>query len=125
MGGAFQSQVQSVLASALQKRVAVVTTTPVTLGTNEPTVYFFNGAAADTINLAAPVAGGPGTGDDGKELTFITITAHAHVVKAASAGTINGADQTATSSAAAGNILKLVAFNGGWWVESNLNFTLS
>jgi hypothetical protein len=87
--------------------------------------FTLGSAGAITITLATPVAGSQQNGgDDGKILLFSTLTAQAHVVTTA-ANKINTNKITATSSAAIGNFLMLVANGGFWWVVSNLNFTLA
>lgn len=123
MGAELQAQVQSVLAGGVQTPSTTLTENT-TLGSNSPALIGIGGTAARTITIEAPVAGGPGVGDDGKELQFVTVTAHAHIVVGPSL-CLNGTDDTATSSAAAANFLTLKALGGVWYVVGNLNFTLS
>jgi hypothetical protein len=87
--------------------------------------YTLGSGAAITVTLPVPKAGPSDQGgDDGKILMFTTATAHAHIVNS-TALAFNGNNDTATSSAAIGNFLMLVANGGVWYVCSNLNFTLS
>lgn len=87
--------------------------------------YTLGSGGAITITLQTPVAGSQAAGgDDGKIAMFSTLTAQAHVVQTA-ANKIQTNKVTATSSAAIGNFLMLVANGGFWWVVSNLNFTLA
>jgi hypothetical protein len=66
------------------------------------------------MTLALPLPGPRSSaGDDGKKLTIIAATAHAHTVSAPADG-INGADDTVTF-AAVGDFVELVASNGVWY----------
>jgi hypothetical protein len=73
--------------------------------------------AAIALTLAAPTPGGPGVGDDGKHLSFMSTTAFAHTVTTP-AGKINGSKLTATFGAAVGNNIELIAYNGVWYVQN-------
>jgi hypothetical protein len=87
--------------------------------------YTLGSGGAITITLQTPVAGSQASGgDDGKVAMFSTLTAQAHVVQTA-ANKIQTNKVTATSSAAIGNFLMMVANGGFWWPVSNLNFTLA
>lgn len=87
--------------------------------------YTLGTGGALTITLQTPVAGAQvNGGDDGKIAMFSTLTAQAHVVQTA-ANKIQTNKITATSSAAIGNFIMLVANGGFWWPVSNLNFTLA
>jgi len=74
----------------------------------------------DAMTLATPVAGT----DDGLELTVVSAGAHAHTITTA-ANKINGADDTATFGAAAGNSITLVAYGGVWYASNLTGVTLS
>jgi hypothetical protein len=83
--------------------------------------------AADALTLAAPVAGQPSAitpGDDGQELTIVAADAFAYTVTAP-ANAINGNKHIATFGAAAGDAIKLVAYNGVWYAEFLNGVTLS
>lgn len=87
--------------------------------------YTLGSGAAITITLQTPTAGSQvNQGDDGKIAIFSTLTAQAHIVQTA-ANKIQTNKVTATSSAAIGNFLMMVANGGFWWPVSNLNFTLA
>jgi hypothetical protein len=87
--------------------------------------YTLGSGAAITITLPTPVAGSQQLGgDDGKVAIFSTLTAQAHIVQTA-ANKIQTNKVTATSSAAIGNFLMMIANGGFWWPVSNLNFTLA
>jgi hypothetical protein len=87
--------------------------------------FTLGSAGAITVTLPTPLAGSQQNGgDDGKILMFSTLTAQAHVVTTA-ANKIQTNKVTATSSAAIGNFLILIANGGFWWAVSNLNFTLA
>lgn len=76
-------------------------------------VVIITAAGAIALTLAAPIAGA----DDGSELTIITDTAQAHTVTNAAPG-FNGAGaggDVATFTAARGNGMQLVAYNGVWY----------
>ena len=73
------------------------------------------GVLADT--LAAPVAGAPGTGDDGVILRFTSTTANAHTITAT--GLLNTGSafvNVATFNANAGASVELMAYNAKWQV---------
>lgn len=74
----------------------------------------------DAMTLATPAAGT----NDGLELTVISTGAHAHTVTTA-ANKINGADDTATFGAAAGNGFTFVAYGGIWYAKNLTGVTLS
>lgn len=81
-------------------------------------------AGVDAVTLATPVAGGQGTGDDGKFLWVFSTTAQAHTVTTAS-NKINGNKHIATFAAAIGNNVLFYAYNGIWWMFSQVGITLS
>lgn len=76
--------------------------------------------SACALTLALPTAGT----DDGKELSVMSTTAFAHTVTTPTNG-LNGADHIATFGSAAGNCIELVAYNGSWWMKSEIGITLS
>jgi len=81
--------------------------------------------SAAALTLAAPPAGAPSTGGmDGAVLEIISTTAFAHTVTTPS-NKINGASHIGTFAAAVANYLRLRAYNGVWYVNGNLNVTLS
>lgn len=67
------------------------------------------GSGVTALTLAAPTSGA----DDGKELTIIAQTTHAHTVTTPAAK-INGAHSVLTF-AAIGDGVKLVAYGGVWY----------
>jgi len=75
---------------------------------------FIGSSGALAMTLVAPTAGLPSAGgDDGKELTIIATTAHAHTVTTP-ANKINANKHIATY-AAVGDAMTLVALNGVWY----------
>lgn len=86
------------------------------------TVFVTKGTAA-ALTIAAPVAGD----DDGKELTIISTTAAAHTVTNTSPGFNNGSTSkdVATFGAAIGNNMVIQAYNGIWYVISQVGVTLA
>lgn len=89
-------------------------------------VLITKGSAA-ALTLGAPTSGAPGTGDDGKELLIFSTTAFAHTITNASPGFNNagGSGDVGTMSAAVGNYLRLIAYNGVWYVVGNVNVTIA
>jgi hypothetical protein len=69
-------------------------------------------AGALAMTLAAPVAGGPGVGDDGKKIYVVAVTAQAHTVTTP-ANKLNGNKSIATY-AAVGDGVEFEAVNGAW-----------
>lgn len=74
---------------------------------------------AGAYTLANPYA-------DGALLIIVSTTAAAHTVTY-TAGFNGGTTSrdVATASAAIGNFLVLVSYNGLWWTAGNLNFTIA
>lgn len=99
-------------------------TTPQVLSTAAPAIpphtphtYVFTRAGVVAATLAAPTAGGPGTGDDGIELEFTSDTANAHTITATGLlDTGSAAVNVATFNANKGASLLLMAYNGRWKV---------
>lgn len=77
-------------------------------------------ATASNMTLAAPVA----TLQDGMTITVINQTAVGHTVTTPSAK-INGLNNTFTCTAAAGNAVTFVAYNGVWYTSSLKTGSLS
>jgi hypothetical protein len=74
-------------------------------------------SAAAVLTLAAPTAGGAGTGDDGKMLVFISATAEAHTVTSTgNFGTGSASVNEATFAADAGAGFAVMAYNAKWLV---------
>lgn len=79
----------------------------------EGTVFLKAGSAA-AMTLVAPTAGLPAAGgDDGRSLTIVSDDANAYTVTTPANG-INGSKHVATWTAAEGNAIKLIAYNGAW-----------
>lgn len=74
------------------------------------------------FTLAQPSPGANPTGQDGAQLEIIALDAEAYTVTTAANG-INGADDTMTASAAIGDTVKLIAFNGVWYVRKTTTGT--
>lgn len=83
----------------------------------------FTRAGVAAFTLADPTAGT----DDGKQLTIIATTAHAHTVTIA--GGLNGAGAAAdvgTFGGAVGDRFSVVAYNGKWWAAgATVNVTFA
>jgi hypothetical protein len=94
---------------------------------------FVTGAAIDAMTLATPVAGygygliAEGLGepkDDGKILLVYSTGAYAHTITTA-ANKINGSKHIATFAGAVGDYIRLIAYNGIWYVLDSNGITLS
>lgn len=79
------------------------------------------GSALGSSTLATPTA----TDHDGYVLTIVATTAHTHSFDFASGKVNGGALTTATFGGAIGDGLTMVAYQGVWYVISNINVTLS
>lgn len=79
--------------------------------------------SAAAITLAAPTSGT----DDFKRLTIISATAFAHTVTQTSPGFDGGgaASDVGTYTAAKGNNIVAIAYQGTWYVQSLRNVTLA
>lgn len=86
------------------------------------TVFITKGTAA-AMTLAAPTS----TTHDGVKITIVSTTAAAHTVTVATAGfnDLGVAGDTGTFGAAKGNGLTVVAYQGDWYVTSNINVTFA
>jgi hypothetical protein len=78
-------------------------------------------AGVAAMTLAAPVAGT----DDGKVLKFSTSTANAHTVTFPSGKINGGANTVATWTAAIGNGMEIIAYQGVWYTISTKGVTIS
>jgi membrane-bound inhibitor of C-type lysozyme len=92
------------------------------IATKNGSVVITKGTAA-ALTLAAPSAGA----DDGKRLQIVSATAAAHTVTQTTPGINNGgtASDVATFTAAIGNGMELMAYNGIWYTVSLRNVTLA
>ena len=86
------------------------------------TAVITKGTAA-AMTLAAPTA----TTHDGVTITIVSDTAAAHTITATTIGFNKGdaASDVATFTAAIGNTLQVVAYQGEWLVTGNINATLA
>lgn len=85
------------------------------------TAILTKGSAA-AMTLRAPVAA-----EDGTEVEIISSTAYAHTITCATIGfnDAGASGDVCTFSAAKGNNLTVVAYNGKWYVTTNINGTLA
>ena len=85
-------------------------------------VFITKGTAA-AMTLAAPTA----TTHDGVEIIIMCTTAAAHTVTATTIGfnALDAAGDVCTFTAAVGNYIGVVAYQGEWYVTRNLNGTLA
>ena len=77
-------------------------------------------SGALAMTLADPVAGD----DDGKRLTLMASTAHAHVITV-TGGIAGGALNTITLGGAIGDMAELEAIGGKWFIRPSINATKS
>lgn len=88
------------------------------IGIKDGVAIITKGSAA-ALTLAAPTAGLPTAGgDDGRQLNIVSTTAFAHQITCP-ANKINGNKLSATLAAAAGSAVKLVAYQGVWYLAEN------
>lgn len=81
-------------------------------------------ATAAALTLADPTA----TTDDGKELVIVSATAAAHTIDNSAGSGFSGAGavgDVCTFSAAKGNTLRLVAYQGVWYTVTNIGGTMA
>lgn len=86
-------------------------------------IVFITKSSAAAMTLAAPTA----TTHDGVEIVIVSTTAAAHTVTVATAGFNDGgtASDVGTFGAAKGNGITVVAYQGDWYVTSNINVTFA
>jgi len=86
-------------------------------------VVFITKSSAAAITLAAPISGT----DDFKTLKILSATAQAHTVTNASPGFNGGGagSDVGTFGAAKGNGFVAVAYQGTWYVQSNVGVTFA
>ena len=88
----------------------------------KPGTVMLNTGTAGAMTLAPPVAGLPSAGgNDGQDLTIIAEDAEAYTVTTTAANQINGNKHIATFGGAAGDSIRLVAYNGVWYAGDGLN----
>ena len=79
--------------------------------------------AASAMTLAQPVPGAQSaSGNDGMRMRIVALDAEAYTVTTAADG-INGTGDTLTASAAVGDTVDLVAFNGIWYIAKTTTGT--
>jgi hypothetical protein len=84
---------------------------------------FVTKAGVCAMTLADPVA----TLDDGKTLSVVSVTANAHTLSNAAGSGFNGggaASDVGTFGGAKGDNIRVVAYQGVWYVERTVNVTL-
>jgi len=95
----------------------------ITIPTRGRKHVFVTKATAAALTLAAPTA----TTHDGVEIVIVSTTAAAHTVTVSTAGMndLGTSADVGTFGAAKGNGLTLVAYQGDWYVTSNIGVTLA
>lgn len=79
--------------------------------------------SAAALTIAAPT-----TAQDGTVISIVSSTAYAHVVTFTGGTLVNGtyaAKTTATYAAYVGAGIRIIAYNGKWYLSGNQNVTLS
>ena len=87
------------------------------------TVYITKGSAA-ALTIADPTA----TTDDGKTLTVVATTAHAHTLSNAAGSGFNAGGASVdvgTFGGAKGDCITITAYQGDWYVTNSINVTLA
>ena len=79
-----------------------------------------SGTGVQAMTLANPTS----VVDDGKKLTIVAKSAHAHTVTTV-AGISGGANHKSTFGGAIGDTLELQALGGAWYFRPSINQTLS
>lgn len=87
-------------------------------------IYSLDTAGVDAATLATPLAGAPGTGDDGKLLTIVDSGGHAHTVTM-TANKLVPSHHVLTFGGTAGSYVILQAINGLWYIVSTSGVTAS
>lgn len=85
-------------------------------------------AGVCAITIGNPVSGAPADGgDDGKELTFVSVTASAHTVTRATTGfnDAGASGDVATFGGAKGDGFTILAYAGKWYVRQKTNVTIA
>lgn len=84
---------------------------------------FVTKAGVCAMTLTAPTA----TTHDGVSITFVSTTAQAHTLTVATAGMndLGAAGDVGTFGGAKGDGLTLIAYQGDWFITSNINVTLA
>lgn len=84
---------------------------------------FLKTGGASAMTLAQPLPGAQDAGgNDGALLEVIALDAEAYTITTAADG-INGTGDTLTASAAVGDTVRLVAFNGTWYISKTTTGT--
>jgi VCBS repeat-containing protein len=95
----------------------------ITIPTRGRKHVFITKATAAALTLAAPTA----TAHDGVEIVIVSTTAAAHTVTVSTTGMndLGTSADVGTFGASKGNGLTLVAYQGDWYVTSNIGVTLA
>lgn len=129
-GGSFAGAV------TMSSNLTVSGTATLTSSAANVATYTSAGAISETSGFVYIGSGGvlamtladPVTADNGKQLTIIASTAHAHTVSNAAGSGFNGGgagSDVGTYGGAIGDNLVLTANGGVWYVVSNTNVTLA
>lgn len=85
-------------------------------------LVFITKGSACALTVTAPTSA-----QNGVQIDVISTTAYAHTITATTIGFSDGgtASDVCTFSAAKGNRLCFVAYEGDWWIQDNINGTLT
>jgi hypothetical protein len=86
----------------------------ITIPNSQRKSVILNEAGAIAATLVAPAP----TTDDGKELVIVSATAQAHTITLGS-GDFNGGTKHIDTFSVVGDVLRLVAYNGVWYISQN------
>lgn len=78
--------------------------------------YAFTSSSTFTLTVTNPIAGPPGTGNDGEEMIFVNLSAKTNAVTMATTSTVNASSTTITTAGAIGNSVTLQAWGGKVYV---------
>ena len=95
----------------------------ITIPTRGRKHVFITKASAAALKLAAPTA----TTHDGVEIVIVSTTAAAHTITGSTTGMndLGTSGDVGTFGVAKGNGMTLVAYQGDWYVTSNIGVTLA
>jgi hypothetical protein len=80
--------------------------------------WLISGASTVTMTLTNPVAGAPGTGNDGEVMLFMTQAAQPIKITMGTTQTLNGTSTSLLGAGANGNAITLLAYGGKVYVQS-------
>lgn len=114
---------QGPLAGDIQESVPAAKTSSAAIAEKQGLVRL-GSTGALAMTLADPASGAGPSADDGKRLTIMASTAHAHVITV-TGGIGPGTNNTITLGGAVGDMTELEAIAGKWFLRPGINATAS